>query len=323
MQCYLQAPSIDTLDDLQIVVMRILSFIVKVLIGGAVLVGIGFFVSREVLLQIAISQLKSDTAQMRSIARNTGAYIQNCQRQGTTGISGQFIDAIQLRFISDTEYVVEVVCSELRITPIEVLSNSLPMMVEKVPGSSGLTWGVEPSAVSLAIWGRQRSLGIEEESIVPALSPAEVGTAMAPPTSCEGFGYTCCQQELTIGTGELISRAQDCPQTCYQQCQDRPIVLSVTTQPFYDQATRTVTVQRGQPLQAGFVIDAQGLENVATTLNFGDGATQNFTEINGTASHTYQCSAPSCTYTLSVSAEDSSGISSAQTPLSQIKVVVQ
>jgi hypothetical protein len=150
-----------------------------------------------------------------------------------------------------------------------------------------------------------------------------VGTAYSPATSCAGFGYTCCQPETSIGQGEQITIATDCPRTCHTSCSVRPIILSVTTQPFLDQATRTVTVPRGSEVSIGYVVDQQMLEDVVTTIDYGDGQQQQFLEISGFSSHTYTCPTGNCRYTVEVSATAGNGVVSADTPITKLTVIVQ
>lgn len=303
--------------------MRVITSLFTSLLVIAVIAGVGFVVVREVLLQVALSQLKSDAGQLQRIARNTGGYIQECLQKGSNSLDDQIIQDIQLRFTSSTEYQLEVICSQHTLDPIVIESHQLPMFVQKAAGSSGLKWQLDPTAVAVTLWGRTRSLGIREETIVDGLSPVDVGIAFAPATSCTGYGFTCCQAETSIGKGEPIAAATDCPRSCFTSCSARPVILSLTTQPFLDQVTRTVQLGKGEELSIGYVMDASGLDAVTTVVDFGDGEQASFTEINGLTSHTYSCLQPSCQYQLSVVATASNGASSADTPVTKLTVLVQ
>jgi hypothetical protein len=303
--------------------MRVLKTLFFSLFWLVLIAGIGFLITREVLLQLALSQLTSDAKQLQGIARNTGVYIQDCQAKGSNPLDGSIIESIQLRFTSPNEYQIEVICSQYSIDPLIVEKQTLPYFVTKVPGTSGLTWRFEPTAVSLQLWGRTRSLGISEEKVEPGLTPAEVGTAFAPITSCLGLGYTCCQNETTIGEGPTVSTVTDCPRTCHTSCNSRPVILSVSSQPFIDQATRTVTIPRGSEVSIGYVVDHQGLEGVVTTVDYGDGQQDQFTEVSGFAPHTYQCATGGCRYAVQVSATSADGVVSADTPITKVTVIVQ
>lgn len=303
--------------------MRVLKTLFFSLLLIGIIGGIGFLITREVVLQIALSQISSHASQMQRIARNTGSYIQECQQKGSTPLTGSLIQAIQLRFTSSTAYALEVICSQYSLDPIVVETATLPPFVEKVAGSAGLTWRVEPSAISLTAGGRTRSIGITEEDVVVGLTPADASSAFGPVTSCSGYGYTCCQAETSVGQGDQVTTATDCPRTCFTSCAARPVILSVTTQPFLDQATRTVQLNRGEELSVGYVMDNAGLEGVVTTIDFGDGEQAQFTEINALAPHTYQCFGPSCSYQLVVSATAANGAVSAATPVTMVTVVVQ
>lgn len=303
--------------------MRVLKTLLFSFFWIAVIAGSGFLIAREVMLQLAMSQLTSDAKQLQGIARNTGAYIQDCQAKGSNPLDGTIIQSIQLRFTSSTEYQIEVICSQYSIDPLVVEKQKLPTFVKKVPGSSGLSWRYEPTAVALELWGRTRSLGVVEEKVEIGLTPEEVGSTFAPVTSCSGFGYTCCQPETTVGEGDAVTSVTDCPRTCHTSCSLRPVILSVSSQPFIDQATRTVTIPRGSEVSIGYVVDFQGLDGVITTVDYGDGQQDSFTEVSGFAPHTYQCTGRSCTYLVQVRAASENGVVSADTPITKVTVIVQ
>jgi hypothetical protein len=300
--------------------LRIIKTLLSSIIIFVVLGGIGFFAVREVLTQMAVSQLKASVSKMRQIAANTGAYTQECRLKGVT--QGRAIEMIQLRFTSDTEYFVEVVCSNFSLSPIQVSQKSLPPLVTKVPGNSGLVWQELPTSLGVQLWGRTLQVGVTDFQLVTGSSVQTI-QPVRPITSCQGYGFECCQIETAQGEGALVSDAADCPRTCYSSCVARPVILSVTTQPFLDQKTRTVTLKAGEEVEVGYVLDAAVLEGLRVTIDFGDGEQQRFSDINDRTAHVYKCGGGNCQYQLTVSAVDGAGIMSAATPITKINVVVK
>lgn len=316
-------PSLETSSNSrQNTPMRVLRTMITSLLGMGIVAVIAFFLTREILLQVAISQLKSSAGRLQKIARNTGGYIQTCREKGIVESTDGAIGSIHLRFTSDTEYVIEVICSQFRLDPIEVERSTLAPLVTKVAGSSGLVWQDEPTLVVLELWGRSRQLGIEDRRIVTEVSQPPF-KPIVPITSCEGYGYTCCQPEGYQGEGELLPEAQDCPRTCYTSCIARPIVTAFSTRPFYDQKTRILQVQSGQSVDFSYVIGVDDPETMTVTVDFGDGQQEQFTGATGQTSHTYQCRSGACQYQASVVGTTAAGVSSVVTPLAKIQITVQ
>jgi hypothetical protein len=229
--------------------------------------------------------------------------------------------AFQLRFTSSTEYVVEVICGSFVLDPILVERQELPMFVEKRIGNSGIVWGTGRSGIVLEVFGRSAAIGIENElTFTDSGSANDLGTG--PRTACAGYGFQCCQPETTAGQGEQLTGVMDCPRSCFTTCLARPVILSFTTQPFYDQATRTLTVVPNDPVDFAYVASAGNNPSVTVTIEFGDGQTQQLSTLSGLATHTYSCQQARCEYQATVRAVDGDGIEAAATPLTMITVVV-
>ncbi len=287
--------------------------------------GIGFLASREVLLFMAMAQVRASANTIRSAASNTGTYIQQCREKGIINDSASAIGAIQLRFESPTTYVLEVVCSQFTLEPIVIETKTLPMFVKKTAGSSGLIFGETETGVGISVLGRSRGIFMQEREIWYDQAEKSIGLA-GPLTTCGGHGYVCCQLESSQGAGASLSSVTDCPRNCYQSCTTRPIVLALTSQPFYDPQTRQVPIEVGTPLELAYVIDGQGAKTLSVTLDFGDGTSQTFTESSARTSHGFECPAgtvaPTCTFTVKVTATNESGIESVVTSISQLTVLV-
>jgi len=298
--------------------MRILKFLLFSVVTFGILAVIGFFAGREALLFWGISTVKSSLTEVQSISLNYGQYVQTCRQKGSPP-DQIAVTGLQLRFVNDHEYVLELICNSLQFDPIVVEHKSLPVLVKKDPGSGGVIWGNDLSTVSLSVFGRTQSVGVQNKEIVSSFTPLSSGTT--PQTTCEGRGYVCCTGDSQFGTGELQSSVNDCPKSCYASCLPRPILLSMTTDPILDK-NRTVAIGSNESIQFGYVISYLGKTVPTTTIDFGDGQTKSFTTLNGTAEHTYTCSTGVCNYQVHLTVNTPDQITSVVNDLSQLTVQV-
>lgn len=302
--------------------MRILkasfTFLIFILIIG----GVGFLIAREVLLTMAASSFTSSVTTLRRTAMNTGPYVQECRARGITDDSVSAIETIQLRFTSPREYVIEVICSQFTLDPIEVASFELPPLVTKTLGSSGLVWGQEFGGVGLEIWGRSRGIFVEDGKIIR--DEAELAhQIMGPKTSCAGHGYECCYEETSLGQGEILDQVTDCPRSCYESCVRRPLVVSFRSLPLMDAGSRTIEVRAGQPVELAYVVDPVGSQELMVEIDYGDGEVEQFLTYEGSSTHFYNCAQETCQYSAMIKAVIEGEIDSHPTPLSFITVEVR
>jgi len=302
--------------------MRILKALLFFSLGLLVIGGAGFLIAREVLLIVAVSQVRASLNTLRRTATNTGSYVQACRQKGLTDDSVSAIDRLQLRFDSPTTYVLEVICNQFLLDPIVIFEEELPPFTKKAAGSSGIIYGEDLGGIGLEVWGRSRGITMQGKEIQYVPLVRTLGLP-GPVTSCSGHGYTCCQAELAEGVGTVMTNVSDCPRSCYQSCVLRPLVLSVNTQPYFsDPAARQIEVRAGQPLEVAYVLDPQGSESLTVTVDFGDGTNETLTGFQGQASHVYACSQPSCRYQLTVQAVNEQGTQSMVTSISQVEIRV-
>lgn len=281
-----------------------------------------FFIGREFILTMGTSAMKNSLKEVASISKNSGVYAAECRKKGIIELDESSIKAIQLRFTSDTSYQIEVICRQFSLDPIIVTTGELPRFVQKTPGYSGVEWGEEFSGVAIESFGKVKSVYVEDSSIYLG-SLDDVEGAIGPITSCEGQGFTCCQVDTTFGQGDQINNVTDCPQSCFASCVKRPVVLSVSTQPFFDLKTRVLTANKGDQMIVAYVIDPAGAKDLDVTIDFGDGETKHMTEYAGDATHQYHCNKESCRYDLQVTAINEDGIEAARTSITRVTVIVQ
>ncbi len=303
--------------------MRILRVIFTTLFFFLAVSALVFFTLREGLLLYASSQLSSDYSKLRSLAGNTGEYQDRCQNRSGE-LAGGGVSQVQLRFIDDKEYVIEVLCNRFELTPITADENILPWSVKKLAGNTGFVWQKNSKTmrggVRLEIWGRERAFGPGLNSI----SADAVDTAafdVGPLSSCEGYGYACCNQDTEEGTGELYSAVLDCPQNCYATCEKLPIILSLNTDPYLTPETRTVSIASDQSVTFQWVVELP-TDTGVIEIDYGDGSSEEVAASTEQTQHTYTCSRSRCRYEVQIQATDAAGRRSAQTPITQLVVEV-
>lgn len=300
--------------------MRILSFFIKALIGISLVIGVGFLITREVLLLIGENQVKTSLSQLRYISKNSTDYARQCRQKGVE--PGQpTIAAYQLRFLSDTEYVTEVICNQFQHDPILVEQKTLPTPVKKLPLSSGIIWGDNLSGIGIDVWGRKRAILVENQAIFYESVTDKTNYGLSPTSTCVSFGFSCCITDLAQGQGSQYTGVTDCPQTCYSSCRLRPVVLSFATDPYIDPQTKTTTVTPGQGVAFSYVIDDQKTLGNTVQIDYGDGAQDQSSDLSGNFEHTYTCQ-DSCTFTAYLRVTTADGLSAADTQVNQIQIKV-
>jgi hypothetical protein len=322
--------------------MRIIAIICKFLLLFLILFVVGFFISKEVFLFLGVGAFKNSLTTLNK-AHAGGKYTLECQRMGSKALPGEKLVTYQLKFLNSHDYVLEAVCNRFDTSPIVFERATLPAMVTKVAGKSGIIWAdLYKSGVELAVYQdlAQRvadelhvntSFMVKTKSIVVNDRIAEVvrGGLMSselgdgPVTSCQGYGFECCQSTSQMGSGEQIVGLRDCSENCYSKCSPRPTILSFTSNPYFDSQVRSVEVVAGETVEFLFVSDSSSDAPMTATLDFGDGIQTIIEESQGLASHSYECEAVSCQYTAILSLRDGWGAQSAASSLSRIDVVVK
>ena len=307
---------------MRIVKFLITSFLIFLVVGSAT-----FVIGREALLWWGVSSIQSALSEVRYLSKNAKDYILQCRQKGAVDTTDA-IDHFQLRFVDDRNFTVEVVCTNFPLDPINVERKTLPMLVRKVPGSSGVIWGEERGGVELEVLGRRRDIFVEQREVVVAAPGSNLGAAM-PLTSCQGYGFQCCQSETVMGTGASYEGVSDCPKTCYSQCVARPVILSFTADPFPEGNSRFVSVMAGESVTFSYVASTPDNKKGSAPLvviQYGDGTQEEERKLNGSFSHQYTCldgtlSSP-CRYIVTITAQDSKGIQSAATAVTTFTVTV-
>jgi hypothetical protein len=304
--------------------MRIVTLFLKYSIALAIFLLVVGVIVREGLLFWGTAQLKDALRTTEITGRVDEEYDRQCRQIGG-GKSGGGLERVQLRFLDDTHYVVEVICQFFTNAPITVGEYTLPMFVKKYPGSSGFIWdSTQKNAVTLEVYMRRNTVMLEQGkiSLVQGVLNTDEPIAM-PVTVCSGYGFQCCSTETQIGEDGQQPQASDCPEQCFQTCTSRPTILKLTSDPLPSTDTRTVRLGKGMPITYYYVTDSGQASSATTTLTLGDGQTQSFTDLEGSYTHQYQCDQPQCTYKVELTAVDATGIGSVSTAISVMTVVVE
>lgn len=304
--------------------MRILTLFVKYVVMITLVMGVTGLFIREAFLFWGTQQVRMAENKMELIAgaRFKSEYDKQCRDKGG-GRGAANVQATQLRFTSDTEYQVEVVCEFFSNDPIVIETYKLPMFVKKVPGQAGFVWNPDStSGVVLEVYHRRTTLVLENEKFRMVQGKASIPGSQ-PQATCGGFGYACCAAENEVGEGDLFKQVSDCPTQCFPTCVPRPTVLRFVSDPNPDLKTRTATVPKGSPIIFYFVTDPGKTGQATTQLQLGDGSIKDFTEFETDYTHQYQCDQAECAYTAKLVVTDSSGVISVPTAISTINVVVR
>lgn len=303
--------------------MRVVSLFLKYTIGIIIFGIVVAVVGREILLFIGTQQVKRAINRAELVSRSNVVYEDMC-REKSSGAGGRGIKHVQVRFTSDTEYQIEVICNVFSNDPIVVESFTLFPQVKKAPGESGIIWDTEnTSGLALEVYGRQTTLVVEGGKVHIKQGHALI-EGLQPASTCNGFGYSCCTPETEVGEGDLFSAVTDCAQQCYPVCVPRPSVLRFTSDPNPTLDTRTATINRNDPVTFYFVTDPGQAGQAVTTIDFGDGQLQEFAEKDANITHTYACAqAAPCQYKATVNMLDPNGQINLPTAISTITIVVR
>ena len=332
--------------------MRILKFFFFALIWIVVVSAAAFFLGREIILILGAGALKSD---YNSLLKKSYASV--C----TDKYSYSQDYFTQIRFTSDKEYNLEVICADFTSSPILLESKKLPPLLFKESFGSGFTLDERelPFFVKLSVLGRSIYVYAEEAAIHSSyLGEPDLDYSQGPISSCQAHNYQCCSSDLQSGLGTQITAVNDCPKSCYESCLLRPLILSFNSRPALDETNRTVEAFTGETLTFSYVLGngkgdvfsgqldkstqvslADRLQAVfanhksdqtsselalpmTVKIDFGDGQSWESTNFQDTVDHVYDCRTQTCYFQAQISAQDSQGVLSVNNELAKMIVKV-
>jgi hypothetical protein len=293
----------------------------RIIVFGLLSIAGAFLVGRELLLLYTSVTLTNQVNTVKLYSKNPTIYEQACLAKFPDITGGEALDGFQLRFLDETNYVIEAVCKFHDNEPIVIRAGGLPQFAKHMAGSSGLFFDPSnaPSKFAIDVFGRSSSVAI-----------GSVGDTMEPATSCTGWGYQCCDAQTQVALGVNVgNKAIDCPGRCVSICKSRPVVLSFAVDPQMTPERVTTLARVGnQPLQATFTYVVSDPDGSVTSvlLDFGDGQSQKFTDsqtvTQNVAAHNYACPGTQlhCSFTATLTVTDNEGYVSPDTPGAKILV---
>lgn len=288
--------------------MRTLNLFLRYTITIILIVGVLSVVLPFIMLQIAASNIIKATEGFENIGAIQFTYNKQCKAAPSASPLSAPV-ALQLRFIDEKTYVIEVICSFIENTPVVITRGTLPRLVTKDPGSSGIyVDGKNPESASFSLrsFFQTKNISFDGKSVSSTALPNATQSTL-PITVCTGYGYQCCDGATQKGEGKTAS-ASDCQSSCFAVCKNLPYVLSFSADPYpVNQEIRmdsdTVDVS------FSYAADLSGGKIARVIIDYGDGTLDVSTESTGIFNHTFIC--PSvCTIPVTIKAEDATGLSS-------------
>ncbi|MFH2118131.1 MAG: hypothetical protein ABII10_00115 [Candidatus Paceibacterota bacterium] len=317
---------------------------------------------REVQLYKAVSQVRS-VARNLSSAQTTGEFGRTCLEYGGSPANNQSLTRAQIRFVSDKDYILEIVCQTNESLREVIKEGSLPLLVTKGVNQSGLISNQQQHGLTLSILGRT-GVVYEGDSFIQSSTRYRADDELildrGPTTVCAGYGFICCNETYQLGQNQQNTQAWDCPKSCYESCIDKPVILNFYSEPYFATRTRIVRTQSGESIEFFYTVnDIQGdlltrqladqeewsdlnwparllrlVENflnqkptadslAKVVITFGDGEAAELSDLQGSVVHTYTCNQRLCVYNAVVQAVTQNEITSSLDQNSNIQIQVQ
>ena len=225
------------------------------------------------------------------------------------------VTGVQLRFETNTDYVIEGICVGGPNHTFTHKRGKLKFGVEKSQGQSGIklnfsedSWYAPDQTIALEFFKTYRFVSLLEKKVTNARTlsaPITNTSGQTPATACAGWGNQCCLGDL-VGEGSAQPfGVLDCQGACFNSCTHRPIVTVFSAEPYPDQ-NRIVNVRVSQPVNFSWVVQEYDEETVNISLNYGDGIVDQFPTRKGSSQHTYSCPTNTCRYIATLTSTDAS-----------------
>lgn len=303
--------------------MRILSFFFKLALFCGVLGVLIYLFGGSLWLKVGSYALQQDVEQMPLYYRNISVYEKLCKESPQSSENSVPL-AFQLRFLNDRAYAIEVVCTLIESSPIEIKRGTLPPLISKVPGSAGFSYPLSQtedveSAIRLRSINKEIGIKLSGETVSISENIQPI-VQLYPRAECVSFGYQCCTDGSQAGKGDILrAPIADCAARCFASCTSLPFVELFNSDPPYTQEAREIEMtDTTLNVVFNYGVNPKTIKNVH--IDFGDGEQQDSNLPDGIFSHTYTCSGP-CTYTVFLSTTDAGNVSSVETSQSKIYIV--
>ncbi len=300
--------------------MRIFKWVFGGILGIVVAGGLFWLLSERAILLIADKRLEQDIALTRRMT---------VKGNGVNSCVNSSVAAYQLRFESDTSYVIETVCTDGSAGKV-LVTKTLFGGVKRLYGS-----GIQISAKDTDMADTWVQLQYKTASVAVGYFNGVVGSNWEPQqltiggaspaqARCTDWGFGCCDTATEVGSGYQVHTG-DCTTTCYQQCHKRPLVLFFNTDPLLNTSNRIVQLHGAKATVAfGFEVADYDDEVKEVVIDFGDKTvSDSLSAKEKKITHDYTCFSSRCVYTAQLLAQDSQGNSLADSAIQKIQVVMQ
>lgn len=303
--------------------MRILSFFFRLFVITGIVGVFVYFFGGTIFLMVGTYNFRQQVEQLPLYSRNIADYAQMCQHSPQSSENSTPL-GFEIRFLDDQRYVVEVICTLIENSPIEIKSGSLPPLIAKMPGSAGFFYPLEQKELvtsALRLKSINKELGMaligDTVSVGDSIQPVIGGF---PKGECASFGYFCCGEGSEVGQGVALTQVvTNCANRCFPVCKQVPFVELFNSDPAFAPNSREV-VMTGPTLDVifNYGISPKTIKNVH--IDFGDGSVQESIYADGIFTHTYSCPGP-CRLVVKLSATDAVGTPSIETDESKIYII--
>jgi hypothetical protein len=306
--------------------MRIFALVFGGLVVMVALGIMGWFGREKVVMGMAAYSLRNDIAQLKKFRYDGSAKGCVSLEHETNRVTGY-----QLRFISDTEYVFEVVCEHDKAG--NILKNGLLAGGVKRLYGSGIMLAVDEKNVEPTnAWVHLKygdtivAVGFFNNVADIKWNAREfpIGGDTTAQANCSDWGFVCCKSGTENGQGAQVFTL-DCPKNCHQTCNQLPVVVFFNTSPLMDAKSRVLLLNsRKSSVDFGFEITDFDGNVEQSSIDFGDGTVSGeFGAKASPVSHEYSCDTSRCVYRAVLSAVDSEGNNLENSHYNQIQVILE
>lgn len=307
---------------------RMMGSVLGGLAGVVIVATISCLLWERAILWVGGSQFRNELSELKRLTFRQD-YLEACKESGTKLIRP--VEGVQLRFMSETEYMIEPICVDKSIKALPIKQGKLLVGVKRLYGPGIFIpiingnpeimdgWVVlvaGKTSVVVGFFNGQSELKWElPDEVIGGESPAIA--------SCSDWGFSCCQAGNTDGMG-VQAFPSDCVASCYQTCNQRPVILFFNSDPRMNN-DRIVFIQgRRAIVDFGFeVADFDGVV-AKTQLDFGDGEiVSTLTAKEALIGHEYECLMTQCVFEAVLSANDANGSDMAEGQTNRILIVMQ
>ncbi len=296
-------------EVVSLLLMRIAGFFIRTLFTLGILAALVYFLGGQLWMAIGLRGFLAEMRDLQTAKLNTASYAKQCQNApGSSSLSVPL--AVQLRFIDESQYAIELRCTLIEESPVHLSKGTLPLFVTKVAGASGFYIDLKSpttSTITLKSFAATKTFTLDTKS---EFVNADASIETYPATTCGGWGYMCCNQDQEKGVGKSQDAGvTDCSANCFSACKSIPYIQSFITDP-YPYNGNIVRMDAEQlTVTFSYTVSNVSAESASIHIDYGDGTSDDSTQATGSFVHTYACSGP-CENVAVLTATDAQGNSS-------------